>query len=820
MLRSFVTITARIFQKEPWSLLLTVLGLALGLAVAFILSQHAVHELDSDSFRKDANRIFRAGLVMRWADDQLTWEETRLGINTPGLVKQISERYPEIEDFTRILHQSNFNYELIPDHGKQIIISANNQSSVETSVVYADSNVFSFFGISLVAGDPVAALHDSNNVVLSESKARKYFGTTQVTGMTLLLNDTIPLRVSGVFEDLPQNTHLDFDFVISSKRVRLIYDDKLEVSVGGPHAYFKLRDTVDATAFAERVNRECGALLGSAMYNNKFRTLSLYLQPLLDVPFSVNHLDTHHPESRYFLHVLRYAALAIILVGVINYINLMIAMTGFRLKELAVRKTAGASFWHFLWQFTFDALLVHLIALGFTLIILLVIKTPARLLLNFYVPGLTEIRAHVWITILMILVFSIFFSGFYPAHVFFKRGINRLFRFARVYTSENLPFRVLGIFQYSSALVMLIVAFAITHQLYFINGRGLGIRSNDAVVIDLSLVNASPQKIATLVSTLQEKQIIEGYALSSSVPGDNSQSIIGLKKERGHPTNFIETNGSVDRNFIPFFGLTLIAGENFRAGSDGQVILTEGAMQRLGFLSPGEAVGRQVFLEDGSPVTIVGIVNDYRLRLLLKTNDFLFYEGNTGVVLTYNGGEGKTNNPAKLTVRLQKRTGASEDLRKTYGDIFPASTFIAYDHDSFINRQYHSYVTARNQLIFFVLITLVIAIIGLYAFASRKIAAKTKEIGVRKVLGASIPEISLFLLKAPMHQMIVSAIISVPTAYFIIVQYFKDFDEHVSLSWHHVIIPVAVFLLIAIIPIAPMVVRVSKENPTESIRHE
>lgn len=821
MLRSFLTIALRIFQKEPWSLTLTVLGLALGLAVSFILSQHAVLELDSDSFHQDAERIVRAGLVMRWSDDQLTWEETRLGVNTPGLVKQISERYGEIVDFTRILNQPNFNYELVPDHGKQITVTINNETFVENKAIYADSNVFLFFGIPLVEGDPTTVLTASNHVVLSETKAIQYFGTTRVKGMTLQLNDTIPLYVSGVFADLPQNTHLDFDLVISSKRLGLMYDDKLELSVGGPHCYFKLKDAVDAPGLAERINTECSALLGSAMYNNKFRQLSLYLQPLREVPFSVYRLDTHHPESMYFLYVLWYSAIALIVVGLVNYINLMIAMIGNRLKEVAIRKTVGASWGHFLWQFTFDAFLVHLIALVLTLIILLVIRVPARLLLNFYVPRLSEIQIHVWITILIILLLSIFISGLYPASIFYKRVTNRLFKFARVYNSENVPFKLFSIFQYSSALIMLIVVFTISHQIYFVRLKGLGIRSDEVVVIDLSLVNASPQNINTLINNLKEKGIISNYALGRSIPGDHSQTIIGIKKTPGHPTKFIETNEGVDPNFLPFFGLNLIAGENFRLNRpDDQAIFTQGAMQRLGFKSPKEAIGKVVFLENGNKMTVVGIINDYKLSPVLKTSDYLYYEGNTGVVLTCSATKDSTGNATKLAVRLQKYSSAGDDLRKVYNKIFSDQTLIVHDLDSFINTQYQGYYTSRNQLIFFVLITLFISVIGLYAFASRKVASKTKEIGVRKVLGASVPEIGMFLLKAPIRQMIISMFISIPTAYFIIGQYFNDFDEHVSLNWYHLLIPLLIFFLATIIPVIPMIIRVSRDNPTESIRYE
>jgi putative ABC transport system permease protein len=320
---------------------------------------------------------------------------------------------------------------------------------------------------------------------------------------------------------------------------------------------------------------------------------------------------------------------------------------------------------------------------------------------------------------------------------------------------------------------------------------------------------------------LKENKIISEYALSSSIPGDNTQTIIGLKKEASQPTNFIESNGGVDHNFIPFFGLALIAGDNFRENSsEDQVILTQGAMQRLGFSSPANAVGKHLFLEDGNRMTVAGIISDYKLKLVLKSHDNLFYEGNTGVVLTHVGRNDSRSYSTKLAVRLRKQGGSVEELRKVYETIFPEKALISYDLDSLINGQYYNYYSSRNQLIFFVFVTLLIAIIGLYAFVARKIATKTKEIGIRKILGASVTELSIFLLRGPIHQILVSILIAVPTAYFAIERYFEDFDQRVSFSWYHLIIPLIVFCLVTFIPIAVKIIRVAMENPTESIRYE
>jgi putative ABC transport system permease protein len=820
MLRTSLAIALRIFAKDPRLALLTILTLALSLSISFLLWQHASYELASDSFHKDADRIVRGGLVMRWSDDHATWEEAHIGINTPGLIKRVSARYAEITDFTRILHQQNFNQELIIDHGKQVTITINGQAFAESNMIYGDPNLFPFFGISLAQGDPETVLDGNTSVVLSKATALQYFGDSAVIGKNILLNDTIALHVTGVFEDLPQNSHLDFDLVVSSKRIESLFDDKLHMSVGGPHCYLKLKEGVNPQSFAERMNDECSDLLATAMYNNPFRTLSLYLQPLSDVPFSLHRLDAHHPESRYFLQMIRYASWIILLVGLTNYINLMISLTGFRLKEFAVKKTVGATLRDFLWQFAVESAIVHVIAITLALIIMFIIKVPAQLLLNFHITSIDDISAIGWITITGTLLASVLISSLYPAFIFYRLGPSRLFRFARVYNSENFLLKALSIFQYTSALIMLLVTFMISHQLYFVMYKGLGIKTEHSIVIDLSPAKATPSDIGSFVNTLRERNILREYTACASIPGDYSQSITGLKRSLNGPTVFIETNGAVDANFITFFDLKIVAGRNFKSTADeDQLILTEGAMQRLGFNDPAEAAGQTLFTEQGEARKIVGIVSDYKLKPVLKMNDYLFYEGNTGVVLYHPAARNNFNASAKLVIRPQD-TKSVEDVHHVYDELFPGRAFISYDLDSVINKHYDNYQTSRNQFIFFLLVTMFIAVIGLYAFIALKTGTKSKEIGVRKILGANVWGILVFLLRSSFLQMILSVIIAVPSAVFISRQYFQDFEEHIQFNWYHFVIPVAVFFIIASVPIVSMVFRAAKENPTESIKYE
>ena len=303
------------------------------------------------------------------------------------------------------------------------------------------------------------------------------------------------------------------------------------------------------------------------MYENRYRTLELFFQPLSEISFSFHRLDQHNPKSKYFLQMARTSAWIILVIGLVNYINLMISSHGLRLKELAVKKTSGASFGDFCKQFIFESALIHGIALVLAIIIMILIKIPAEHLLDFYIAPWNDLSISVLFTTVCVFFLLLLLTGLYPALIFFKIHAGRLFRLARVYSTDNNLIKILSVLQYGIAIVMLILAFTISHQLYFVMNQGQGIRNDDAVIVDLSLANVTPKKIEAFTQRLQQEPSVETYTFCQSIPGDNSYSLIGLKRKLSDPPVVFETNGSVDRNFISFFNLEMVEGENFKTDS-------------------------------------------------------------------------------------------------------------------------------------------------------------------------------------------------------------------------------------------------------------
>jgi putative ABC transport system permease protein len=825
MFRIYFLHAFRIYIRNPLFPVFAVLGLSLSFVVAFILWQHTTHELDSDKFHRHSERIVRAGLSMRWSDDKSTWEESLLGINTPELANKIGRENSSIEEYTRILHRLNFNNELIGDHEKQVFITLDQQSFIESKVVYADSNLLSFFSIPLIQGSPDSALRSPNALLLSRKTALKYFGNEKnIIGKTVHLNNSLPLVITGVFEDLPQNSHLDFEVVFSSKRIRHTYDKKLEISVGGPHCYFKIKTGTDISALQQEINEDLKPTLRQAMYNNPYRTLEVFLQPLKEIPFSFHRLDQHTPKSAYFLSVARHAAWIILLIGLVNYVNLLVSSNGIRLKELAAKKSMGANFQNFAKQFIFESCIIYGVSLLLAATILIFIKSPAKFLLGFYVPSFSELTYASLITSVCVVMLATFVTSLYPAVIFFKLNPRKLFQLARIYNTDNLLIRILSTFQYTSSIFLLIVAFVISHQLYFILDKGLGVKKGNTLIVDLSLNSGvTHTKLNSFIERISEIKNFEEYTLSHSMPGDNGQFVTGLKKTQSTQANFIESNGGVDANFLPFFYIQLVAGRNFKndTSDNKAVILSEGAMQRLGFNDKKDALGKIIFTDAGAEKKIVGIIRDYKLKPLLRSQDYLYYGGNTGIVLSFSDTTKQSNSyPKKIALRAGNAPLDMSSIKKIYESVFPNSVFVTYYLEDVVNSQYYHYRVSHNQLIFFLIAMVLIAGLGLFAMLSLKVQTKTKEIGVRKVLGANIMQIMLFLLRNWFRQILIAALLAAPIAYYLINQYFSEFEERIQIAWYHFAIPLMVFIIFMLVPVANLLITAANTNPVESLKHE
>ena len=364
MLSKYLKLSFRLMARNPFFTFINVAGLSVGLAVFLVLWQYSQNELKSDQFHKDFERISRLCYFWNFADSNGNPDHSVNSGIDPEVARLIDVDFDEIEDHTRILNQPNMWDGYLKIHGNKLFLvnegSYDNVSFMESKVVYGDSNLFSFFSLPLVKGDASSVLSEANSIVLSEASAQKYFGDVDPLGKLLLLNGTIPLHVAGVFKDLPANTHLQFEIVISIKTIHRVVS---EIAFGRFYCYFKIRKGIDQSSLQKKVNETANALYLPLLERAGFKELpkvELFFQPLKDVAFPKPEYggiwgDNNWAKSKTLLKTFETVAIVILLMAWINYTNLTIASNRKRVKELGARRAVGAGLPDFMNQFLIDA---------------------------------------------------------------------------------------------------------------------------------------------------------------------------------------------------------------------------------------------------------------------------------------------------------------------------------------------------------------------------------------------------------------------------------------------------------------------------------
>ena len=838
MLTSYLKLSLRLLARNPFFTFINVAGLSIGFAVFFILWQYSQNELKSDQQWKDWERIVRIGFVWSWTDNGTDYDQSTFGFFLPLQTKQIANDFKEITEYTRIIKQDNFSPEFVTAHGKEIFFTyltpAQQQVSFkEFQVAYADPNFFQFFSISLKAGSPATALQHTGNIVLSEKTALKYFKETDPVGKTILLNNRIPFVVTGVFEDLPSNTHFGFDMVISSTTLGNSIERSTS-SLGGPHAYLKLREDINVAELEKKIQEAdltyWRVILDMTAKTNKVQTI---LQPLSDLPFQSLRCDYFKSKSKFILHAFEAISLAVLLMGWINYINLSISQYARRWKEVSARVTFGAKKRDLLLQFGMEAFLINTIAILIGLTFVQLVSAPLHTFLGFDFKASQNMASEQWLILLLVSLAGIIICGFMPSLLTLNKSAIDIKRMQSPQTGRSY-FQSLTVIQLLIAVVLIVWLFTMNAQMNLILQRDLGFNRNQVMLVDLPIEKNQTfkQDLASLKTELKRINGVESATSFTNITGDteNTFFVRCVYAIESKDYGCLDTNGGVDENFIPMFGITLLAGRNFlpdNPADSNSVILSRAALRRLIIKSPEDAIGKDVMINIGNwsesklkKVTIIGVVKDYAQRSLVDNSEMKFNNGESGIVLTYKDWLVPSALPNKVAIKISDYEEASNGIEKLYRAIFPSGIYNGYWLNDHINRHYNNERTESNQLLLFTLIAIAIACLGLLGMISNKAVEKTKEIGIRKVLGAEMHQIAQILLKTTVKQIIVATVIGIPVAYYLTQQYLEKFSERITLQWWHYALPVMILVVIMFATIASVLWKAARSNPVEALKYE
>ncbi len=798
MLRNYLKIAWRNLVKNPLFTGLNLLGLSLGLAVSFLLLFYVRDELAFDRFHRQADRIHRVIVTARFDGKSQRWA------NAPNAVgPAVRERVSGVAEQVRLL-KHNF--------GQSASVGVGEENFVEKNLFWVDSTLFNVFDVPLVWGDPRRALVGPNRIILSRSTAERYFGAENPVGQTLTIDNGEPLSVTGVFEDFPGNSTLDADLIGSFQTVKWASDP---TNLSWSNASFETFLLLNPGTDPAQVQRQMAVLLTRNVPKAE-QWFSLSLQALPDLHLHSadisNSYSTRLGDPR-LVRTLGWLALLVLLIACINYMNLTTARSERRMKEVGINKAVGATRPEMARRFYLEtALLVGLalvlsgawLLLGRPLFEQLTGKTLALGLRPELFLGLLGIGAVV--TVLAGAYPALYLSGFSPKHLLQKTTQRRV---ALVRFRQGLV-----VLQFAASIGLLVCTLVFYQQLRFVREQKLGYQPEQ--VVALTTVSAKTNdELDALTNEVRSLSEVVEVCRAQSFPGNGGSGRTLSPPRQPDRAVAVQTN-RITSDFIPVLGLKLLAGrslpvaEKAETDSTVQVVLNRTAVTALGY-TPEQALGKPVLNLFGySGAEIVGVVDDFHFDTFHRPiGAYAFHNART---------EGRRFLLVKL--RTAQLSETMKKLEAAFRQRLPNAAFEAVFLDSFLQNLYRAEQRTAQVFLVFSGLTILIACLGLFGLAAFTAEQRTKEIGVRKVLGASVGSIVALLSRDFLKLVFIALVLASPVAWWAMNQWLEGFAYKINIGWEVFALAGLLAVGIALLTVSFQSIKAALMNPVKSLRSE
>ncbi len=807
MIRNYIKIAIRSLFKNKVYALISMLGLVVGIAALMLIYLFINHELSYDSgFRKPEN-IYR---VTEKAD--LNGQIDHFAPTTIKITGHLLQNYPEVEAATHA-----------------IITSIKTVSDSNTMVNYegfffADSSFFQVLDFELLFGDPETALRDPNKLVISEKIYHTFFDKNEDPIGEILKVDGKNFAVSGVVKKPLFPTHFNFDALISQasmpkQRLEALKRDWLHICC---HSYIRTSGETDIDAFNEKLNdwarEEIDPWIKQHEVDGEAR---FYLQNIRDIHFDLDKMYDHASNSnKKYIYIFGFVAVFLLLIAAINYINLATVRSVRRSREVGVRKVSGASRFQLFRQFITEALLVTLMAALLALIL-------AELALPVFnnVTDLDLSHAAViqssqgWQFIVMLLavwLLTAFVSGIYPAVIMsgydpvqaLKSGLS-----GKGVTSKGLSAatlrKVLVTLQLIISTGMIFATLVIFAQLKYMENKELGFENENLLIVNETRTASTAGNWDVLRQRLLQLPEVEEVAVASSFPGFRHGRLLFYIDDNGNKMQKTMALNMVDEKYLDLMGVEVTRGrffsDEYATDQKESVVINEAAVDFLGLEKP---VGTDIFCGMGVDGEIIGVISDYNFESLhtkVEPLAFLFLPQ-----YIY-----------RVGIRLNSATPeALSRVSDIWNELNPDTPFIHTYLEQQLNKQYGK---ERKMLLIFMYFSgliLLIACLGLFAVAAYTAQQKSKENGIRKILGASVKQIAMLQVKEIMILGVISGFIATPLAYFFTSRWLEDFAYAVNISWVYFAVSILAAVLVSIVTVFYIVRRSALASPLNAIKYE
>lgn len=824
MLKNLLLSSVRSFFKNKYYALVNIIGLGIGLSAFVLIAQYVQFEKSFDQTHPDQQSLFRVT-----SQKIQNGEIQNRRAQAPVILKEtLLNDLPEVEAAFRI-H---------PLDAKKVILRRDLENGqrvdiVEHNVYHGESDFFNLLDIKLVSGNPLNVLDDPYTVVLSTSVANKLFGQEDPVGKSIRIMEDFDqvYKITGIMEELPANTHFDFDLLISFESFRAQHPNWRWTAWDWDYffTYIKAKPGVDPYELEQKVQAVADRV-AKPQYDDRNYTMDYKLQPIADI-----HL-TSQLEGEFqvngegsYLRFLYGIGIAILVLAWINFMNMSVARAMARAGEVGIRSTFGAGKLQLAAQFFVESGILHLLALLFGLFILsmadLVLPGMGLPTANSYFMSL-----QFWALLLALWTLGVIVTSLYPIFLMLgyktqdvlKGKVEQSTWGARVW-------RGLVIFQYTVSILLIVITLVVRSQVDFLKNRDLGISLSQVLSVytpaakEETFWNQVDQVRNELAGT-PEGSAITGH---SYLPGENLRHV-ELLQLAGKDINeaVIVKYQPIDYEYFNTFGIELLAGRSFEKGESArvdssmisEVILNEAAVRALGISSPQNAIEQPVVLQHSfgaiSPSRIRGVASDYE-QLALDGSSFPMM-----FVLSRDSYWWHDCEFLSFKVNTSNPQESIERIRVAYQHAFPEDSFQYFFVDDSFNQAYQTHLKFGKLIAVFSVIAILLAVFGLIGISMYTINKKLREIAIRKVYGASIPQLALNLIMGILILVSVGFIVAVPFSYWLSAAWLANFEERVSLQVWMFVAPLLGILLVSLLTVFYHTLKAALLNPISIIKDE
>jgi putative ABC transport system permease protein len=795
MLKNYLITSLQYLQKNKAISAINLIGLTIGLTVSFFALLYVDFELSYDAYHKNADRIYRL----------VTDVTTSTGIDHRGsavpLAPAIQDAFPEVQASTRI----------VLDY---LIIQKEGGAASEERIAYADSSIFSVFTFPLVKGNPNKALNIPFTVVLSQSSAEKYFGDVDPVGNILLINGKDRAYITGVMEDIPHNSHFRVDMLVSLSTLTDVWNPGIGTRWISARAstYLLLQENANVSS----LQRQFPSFVAKHYDQHEFH-YQLLLEPLKDIYLygkargsRSGSAVTGNPDNVYMLSVI---AGFVLLIASFNFVNLTTAFSLGRAKETGVRKVLGASRRQLISQFLIDAILLSVSAcllsiLGVTLLTPLFQQLSGKVIDFSISNNIRNVGGFVLLSILIGLL-----SGIYPA--FFLSGFTPINSLKGKLSASSKGIglrRVLVLSQFAISITLVVGTLVVFQQLYFMQTQELGFKKEHSMVIDFQFDANVKKHQETIKDQLASLPGVAATSVSSCIPGRSNheldteiENVDGVYQASRMDAYF------VDDDFLHQYEIEIIAGRPFSSyvASDATeaMIVNEAAVRWLGYHRSEDAIGKK-FAQWGRKGVIIGVARDFHFESFREEVQPLTFQLDD--LATF----------LSLTVSTNNLTTTIDRIERKWNQIAGGVPMTYFFVDDAYDAQYVSESRFGKLFLIFAALAIVLSCLGLVGLSAFSTAQRTKEIGIRKVLGSSVPEILGLLSKDFLVLIVVAVVIAIPVSWLSMNKWLEGFAYRITISWWLFAVAGITVASVALASIAYQTLKAANANPVNSLKSE